>query len=108
MSRKLKVAPDKQVVYDGKHYFAGDTLSADDDDPEVDRYIERGYVSPTAKGGRDRAKANKRKAVESHYVARQRGLDRQGLEGRGVAPPETQGQLAREYFGRFFSGMSRP
>jgi hypothetical protein len=46
-----------------------------DDDPEVDRYIELGYVEPTAKGGRDKAKANKRKAVESHYVSRERGLD---------------------------------
>jgi len=107
MSRTVKVAADKQVVYNGKHYFAGDTFSAADDDPEVDRYIERGYVEPTAKGGRDKAKANKQKAVESHYVARQRGLDTQGLEGRGVAPPETQGQLAREYFGRFFMGLSR-
>jgi hypothetical protein len=64
MSRRLKVADDTQVVYNGKHYFSGDTFSAADDDPEVDRYIERGYVEPTAKGGRDKAKANKRKAVE--------------------------------------------
>jgi hypothetical protein len=107
MSRRVKVVADKQVVYKDKHYFAGDTFSADDDDPEVDRYIERGYVEPTAKGGRDRVKANKRKRIENHYVAQQRGLDRQGIDGLGAAPPETQAQLAREYFDRFFMGMPR-
>jgi hypothetical protein len=104
---QAKVAADKQVVYNGKHYFAGDTFSADDDDPEVDRYIERGYVSPTAKGGRDKAKANRRKPIENHFVAQQRGLDPQGIDGLGPAPPETQEQLAREHFERFFMGMSR-
>jgi hypothetical protein len=94
MSRKLKVADDTQVVYAGKHYFAGDTFSADDDDPEVDRYIERGYVEPAAKGGRDKVKAKRRKQIESHYVAQERGLDPQGLEGRGAAPPLVQSEWA--------------
>jgi hypothetical protein len=74
---------------------------------EVDRYIERGYVEPTAKGGVVKAKANKRKRTENHYVSQQRGLHPQGLEGRGLARPTTQEQLAREHFGRFFMGMSR-
>jgi hypothetical protein len=75
--------------------------------PEVDRWIERGYVEATAKGGRDVARKNKRKAIENHYVAQQRGLDPQGIDGLGAAPPETQEQLAREHFDRFFMGMSR-
>jgi hypothetical protein len=108
MSRKLKVADDRQVVYRGKHYFGGESFTADNDDAEVDGWIVRGYVEPTAKGGRDVARKNKRKAIENHYVSQQRGLHPQGLEGRGAAPPVTQYDLAREHFDRFFSGMSRP
>jgi hypothetical protein len=73
----------------------------------VDRYIERGYVEPAAKGGLGKAKANTRKRIENHYVAKYRGLDPQGIDGLGNAPPETQEQLAREHFERFFMGMSR-
>jgi hypothetical protein len=72
----------------------------------VDGWIERGYVEPAAKGGRDVARKNKRKAIENHYVAQYRGLDPQGIDGLGAAPPETQEQLAREHFNRFFR-MSR-
>jgi hypothetical protein len=61
----------------------------------VDLYIERGYVEPTAKGGRDKAKANRRKRIENHHVGQHRGLDPQGIEGRGAAPPETQQWLER-------------
>jgi hypothetical protein len=73
----------------------------------VDGWIERGYGEPAAKGGRDKAKVNKRKRIENHNVAQQRVLDPQGIDGLGAAPPETQDQLAREHFDRFFMGMSR-
>jgi hypothetical protein len=52
MRRRVKVAADKQVVYNGKHYFGGQSLTADNDDAEVDRWIEHGYIEPAAKGGK--------------------------------------------------------
>jgi hypothetical protein len=73
MSRKLKVAADKQVLYNGKHYFAGDTFSAPDNDPEVDRHIERGDTSsPPPRVGETRRRptsASAQRTTTSHSNA---------------------------------------
>jgi hypothetical protein len=58
MSRKLKVAEGRSISYAGKLYLGGDSFTAQDDDPEVDGWVERGYCEPTAKSGRDKVKQN--------------------------------------------------
>jgi hypothetical protein len=93
MARKLKVAEGRSISYKGELFLGGDSFSAQDDDPEVDGWIERGYCEPTAKGGRDKVKQNRRKRIEEHRTAKARGLDPQGLEGRGDAPPASQAEM---------------
>lgn len=51
MSRKLKVAEGRSISYKGTLYFGGDSFSAEDDDPEVETWIERGYCEPTPRVG---------------------------------------------------------
>jgi hypothetical protein len=89
VSRRLKVAADKQIVYNGKHYFAATPSPWP---MTIQKWIatSNGDTSrPPPRVGETR-KANKRKRTENHYVAQYRGLDPQGLDGLDTAPPETQ------------------
>lgn len=73
MTRKLKVAPDRQIVTDGKHYYGGQTFTVPDDHPDADSWIAAGYVSEVGR----KAKKPQNKALDEakkHYVAQARGL----------------------------------
>jgi hypothetical protein len=58
------------VNYQGRLYLSGESFSGQDDDPEVDGWTEHGYWEPTAKGGHDKVKQNRRKRIEEHPTLR--------------------------------------
>lgn len=74
MSRKLKVASERQIVEDGKHHFGGDSFTVPDDHPDVDRWIAAGYVTETGAKKKTPQEATEEEA-QSHYVAKARGLN---------------------------------
>lgn len=78
MSRKLKVAEDRQLVTsDGMVHVAGESFATSDDDHEVDRWVAAGWAED--KGGK---RSKSKPEPMEHFVALERGLDPAGLEGR--------------------------
>ena len=74
MTRKLKVAPNRQIVdEDGKHYFGGQSLTVPDDHREVNHWLAAGYVSESGKRTKRPQDAQQEEA-QGHFVARARGL----------------------------------
>lgn len=75
MTRKLKVAPDRQLLDEnGKHRYGGETFSVSDDHPEADRWIAAGYATESGKRRKSPQEATEEDA-RTHYVARARGLN---------------------------------
>lgn len=95
MSRKLKVADNRQVVTeDGKHHFGGSSFTVDDDHPDVDRWIVSGYV--TEPGAKDRTPQQATEEdASSHYVGRARGLNRRDEPEHLTEPKGTRKRKSR-------------
>jgi hypothetical protein len=89
MSRKVRVAADKQLVYS-----RGITSPATPSPRPMTLQKWIDTSSPPPRVDETRRRPIEENAPRAIYVAQQRGLP-QGIEGRGAAPPETQEQLAR-------------